>query len=474
MVGTNLLSTATDFYLGQAPGSPGFFSGRLDEVTLYRRPLNAQEVYEVFAAGSAGKCPLDNNTAPFVYAGPDLFVIGVPGKASLNGEVEEDGLPVGSMLRTKWSTFDGPGIVDFASSTSLVTSATFGTNGIYVLQLTVDDGQVQRRDLVEVRVEALCTVEDPQGLAAWWPANGYAEDVLSRHDAILGNGAGFSSGKVAAAFRLDGNDYVLVPARTNYNVGTSSSGFSLEFWIKPDSLVVGGVLGWAGGVRAERLTSGSVLRFHVASSGTTFVQASVWPNAASLSWTHIALTYDRVSSEARIYANGVLVAASMVGTNLLSTATDFYLGQAPGSPRFFPGQLDEIALYTRPLPQSEIQAIFNTGSCGKCITSPNEPPIVFAGTTNPDYTTAVEVPTDVSESIIVTHPMDITTSVNGNELTLSWPASHTGWRLQSQTNAPGLGLTRNWQDVVGSASTNQVTIPIDPASGSVFFRMVYP
>jgi hypothetical protein len=55
-------------------------------------------------------------------------------------------------------------------------------------------------------------------------------------------------------------------------------------------------------------------------------------------------------------------------------------------------------------------------------------------------------------------------------LTLSWPSSYTGWTLQGQTNAPGVGLTTNWQDVPGSASTNVVIIPA--ADGSGFFRMI--
>jgi len=72
------------------------------------------------------------------------------------------------------------------------------------------------------------------------------------------------------------------------------------------------------------------------------------------------------------------------------------------------------------------------------------------------------------------NPTNITTVVSGNQMTLSWPADYTGWRLQTQTNAPGVGLTGTWVDIVGSTSTNQVTIPVNPANGSVFFRMIYP
>ncbi len=59
-------------------------------------------------------------------------------------------------------------------------------------------------------------------------------------------------------------------------------------------------------------------------------------------------------------------------------------------------------------------------------------------------------------------------------LQLAWPPDHTGWRLQSQTNALTAGLGTNWVTVAGSAATNQVALPPEGASGSVFFRLVYP
>jgi hypothetical protein len=70
-----------------------------------------------------------------------------------------------------------------------------------------------------------------------------------------------------------------------------------------------------------------------------------------------------------------------------------------------------------------------------------------------------------------TSPTNMTFSASAQQLTLSWPFDHAGWRLQAQTNglAPG-----KWFDVTNSTSTNRVIIPINPASGSVFYRLVYP
>ena len=63
---------------------------------------------------------------------------------------------------------------------------------------------------------------------------------------------------------------------------------------------------------------------------------------------------------------------------------------------------------------------------------------------------------------------------SGNTLQLSWPNDHTGWTLQVQTNDLNAGLGTNWQDVAGSSLTNQISIPMNPASGAVFYRLVYP
>lgn len=76
-----------------------------------------------------------------------------------------------------------------------------------------------------------------------------------------------------------------------------------------------------------------------------------------------------------------------------------------------------------------------------------------------------------------TTPTNISSSVSGNTLTLTWPTDHIGWRLQSQTNALGAGLNVNpaaWTEVPGSAGVNTMNFTIDPLQPTVFYRMVYP
>ncbi|HNQ72869.1 MAG TPA: cadherin domain-containing protein [Verrucomicrobiota bacterium] len=74
---------------------------------------------------------------------------------------------------------------------------------------------------------------------------------------------------------------------------------------------------------------------------------------------------------------------------------------------------------------------------------------------------------------IVSRP-NLTFQVTGNALELSWPADQIGWRLECQTNSLGVGISTNWFTVPNSTSTNLLLLPIEPAEGSVFFRLAYP
>jgi autotransporter-associated beta strand protein len=80
----------------------------------------------------------------------------------------------------------------------------------------------------------------------------------------------------------------------------------------------------------------------------------------------------------------------------------------------------------------------------------------------------------VSGGTVNPNPTNITFNVTSGTLYMSWPADHTGWRLQAQTNSLSTGLGANWADVAGSTNVNSLAIPIDPNNGTVFYRLVYP
>ena len=67
---------------------------------------------------------------------------------------------------------------------------------------------------------------------------------------------------------------------------------------------------------------------------------------------------------------------------------------------------------------------------------------------------------------------NISVSMAGNQVNLSWPTNYLGWLLQS--NSQGLTAGNGWFTVPGSSGTNRFQITINRNQTNVFYRMVSP
>ena len=122
------------------PGSQdtrGFFlNGLIDEVEVFSRALDPQEIQDIYSAGSAGKC---KNQAPVANAGPDQTVH--PGAAvSLTGNQSAD--PDGhTPLTFAWSIAEAPAgsLAELDDPTSVTPSFTPDVLGTYRIRLVVTD-----------------------------------------------------------------------------------------------------------------------------------------------------------------------------------------------------------------------------------------------------------------------------------------------------------------------------------------------
>ena len=76
----------------------------------------------------------------------------------------------------------------------------------------------------------------------------------------------------------------------------------------------------------------------------------------------------------------------------------------------------------------------------------------------------------------VTPPPVLTANVvsNGTSAKIGWPTNFIGWTLQIQTNSLTVGLGTNWQDVAGSASSNQAILSLPPAGQGTFYQLKLP
>lgn len=120
--------------------------------------------------------------------------------------------------------------------------------------------------------------------------------------------------------------------------------------------------------------------------------------------------------------------------------------------------------------------LFNTGVSGFAVQLP-----ATDSTATATYVWDDKIATDGSIQLVSgglppvnTTPTNVTFSVSGGQMTLTWPTDHIGWRLQAQTNSLNVGLSSNWVDVAGSSATNRVDLPVSTTDGAVFFRLVYP
>jgi chitodextrinase len=208
------------------------------------------------------------------------------------------------------------------------------------VQVTVSNAGVSTQGL-----KIAYALDDGSGSLAVDNSGNYATGTLVN--------AGWSNaGKFGGAVSLTGSAEVDPPALGTFY----SAGFTLEAWVnratsKNDDGIVGSWVGsqgggpmlWIDGAGHYRLTLGSTLSNYLDSGQT----------AAVGQWQHVAATFD--GSQARFYVNGVLTASSTF-TGSVGSSNTWRIGAYNATPEgFFPGLIDNVRVYNRPLTASEIQ-----------------------------------------------------------------------------------------------------------------------
>ena len=219
--------------------------------------------------------------------------------------------------------------------------------------------------------QTLCA-SPPSGLVSWWPGDGNAIEVVSGNNAALRNGATYAPGTVGQAFSLDGvDDFVNVADNATLEV---TSQFTLEAWIKPNDLSdnhqiiskFGSAGNWAYQIGVTGPSAGS-LRSDISGNGTNFDTLFAPANLLTPGeWAHVATTFN--AGNWKLYVNGVEVASKQSSiTSIYSNGpTTPSIGRDPVGYQYFPGLIDEPSIYNRALSGTEIQAIYNAGTAGKC------------------------------------------------------------------------------------------------------------
>ncbi|HEU5396268.1 MAG TPA: LamG-like jellyroll fold domain-containing protein, partial [Verrucomicrobiae bacterium] len=409
-------------------------------------------------------------------------------------------------------------IASSTTSTYIDLTVTNGTTYYYVVSALGGSGEspnsVEARATPSSSLQAYLKFDETSGTSA-------ADATGNGWTGTLVNGPNFVAGYSNNAVNLSSasSQYVTLPA----GVVSTLSDFTVSAWVNLATVANWNrIFDFGTGTTAYMFLtpqngSNGKVRFAITTSGGGGEQQINSSATLSLNtWHQVAVTIS--GSVGILYVDG-----AAVGTNSsmtlnpasLGTTTQNYIGKSQYSDPYLNGQVDEFRIYNRALSSAEVVTLAAslaapgglaaTAGDGRVTLSWNVVPNaadyeVWRSLTNggsytevgalvgTNYTDAGLVngtqyyyvvnaanpvgvsanSAQVSARPVSTAPVTSSVALVGNQLQLGWPADHTGWRLQMNTNL----CTTNWQDVFGADSTNQILIP--STNANAFFRLVYP
>lgn len=112
------------------------------------------------------------------------------------------------------------------------------------------------------------------------------------------------------------------------------------------------------------LFNGTNFRFSISTNGTSLTSLDTASSTVTLNaWQHILVTWDQV--DLKLYKNGVLlktVATTSSSNGTFTTTNNLLIGARRSSAGFFNGNIDEVAIWNTAKTQSDITAIYNSGT----------------------------------------------------------------------------------------------------------------
>jgi hypothetical protein len=254
----------------------------------------------------------------------------------------------------------------------------------------IDELTIYGRALCDSEINAIYTagsagkcpqappIAPPSGLAAWFPADKNADELVSGQTGTLNGGVTYScTGKVGESFAFDGSTgYVEFPNSSRLGF---TGPFSVEAWVNYTALP--GTQGINIAAKGPDCQCVQDWALNISQNGKLKPHAQingVWKNfecGTVLSagvWYHVAMVYDghTLSGYVNGRLDGSLSATGPVSSSVNSLRIGAYAPlNGSDSKCFFDGQIDELSLYNRALSSTEIQSIYNAGQVGKDIHS---------------------------------------------------------------------------------------------------------
>lgn len=217
------------------------------------------------------------------------------------------------------------------------------------------------------QIEPLC-VPPPANMAAWYRAENNLIDTTGNNGGSAPNGVGYVRGKVGQAFGFNGTDQY-----ANLGGGFSSQNFTISMWVKPATAQMADATLVDNNATA---TANWAIQQNQSQANNYYYRdnaGSVNFDLTANEWQHLVVT--RANNGIRIYRNGVpqnfgnvFAPINYDGAQTLLLAR-YFNRDNQGSNRYWNGQIDELAVFERPLTDNEIRSLYYSGASGVCTDS---------------------------------------------------------------------------------------------------------
>ena len=262
----------------------------------------------------------------------------------------------------------------------------------------LDDIAIWNRAISHAEVKIMYKLNKPKpgpklpsdGLVGYWPFNGNAKDQTSFENHGTVKGATLTTDRCDrgnSAYEFNGINNVIEVANSESLSNVES--ITMSAWILLDSLrnrEQGILTKWFQLQDCNKNTdayvliisksdnTGNIPKLVGATSRYFYYQNQSTDTITNSIWQHVLFVHDK-NIGGKLYLDGEVVNIYSQNGSICSSTNPLYFGADNNFGklwRFFDGKIDDIAIWNRPLSDSEVAQVYNAGSCNCTDTLPED------------------------------------------------------------------------------------------------------
>ncbi len=373
---TNFIGDTNFFAVGVSGGMPLAYQWRQNGTNI-SNATDSSLVLENLQPANAGSYSVAiTNIYGSVTSSAAVLVMRVP--PVITAQPQDRVLPVGanatfavaaaSSFPFTYQWLFGSMPLPGATRSSLVLTNVLQTNvGAYSVFVSNTYGPTFSANAMLVVTNPTC-ITPPSGLIGWWQAQGSTADAMTGLTGSFGGNATYGPGFVGQGFVFDGTGDAMIAGT---NTAWRLQDFTIEAWVKRGNATKSSnaannaelVSFGSGGFGLGMLDDGTLFLTRLDNS---IVNSTL--QVTDTAWHHVAVT--KQGTTVVMYLDGVGVPTSAYSVTFTFTTPLGIGGRGDTAGNSFLGNIDEVALYYRPLASNEVQTLYYSTMAGKCLLPP--------------------------------------------------------------------------------------------------------